>query len=189
MSRPRALACATRAALPKRLSPADIRLVAPKASRELLLSASSCCGSWLERGRLALRDVPLECCCEVFGPRGRKAHPPQIVISMCTFSKTWWRGLCLTWRLAPPSFAPTRSVSTQPCCKLGPLATFDAPPSMKCCPCHVFIHEICSKASPREPVLALLVVTQLPHTECAVCLHERMEPARQGALPNLASCV
>ena len=33
---------------------------------------------------------------ELFGSQGHKDHPSQNVISMCTSTKTWWSGPCLT---------------------------------------------------------------------------------------------
>ena len=63
----------------------------------LLLTSSSSSSNPCQR----LDAVP-----ELFGPRGHKGRAPQNVISMCTSTKTWWSGLCLTLRIAPPFFAP-----------------------------------------------------------------------------------
>ena len=56
------------------------------------------------------------------------------------------------------------------------------PQRLMCAPRHVFILAICSKESPREPVLALLVASELRHRERATRLHEGVDPAQQGCL-------
>ena len=53
---------------------------------------------------------------------------------MCMSSKNWWRGLCLTLRLSPPFFAPTRSVSTQLYSKLETI------PNVRCASIDEMLH-------------------------------------------------